>query len=225
VFRHYLPSKVTRFLLRKGWIIKPGLETSNPRAAVDRYQQVLEEHGISLTGKRVLDFGYGGHFAVGAELLRRGASHVVLCDPFASSDDQRNRQLLTIYKDFFIEREDRVLPRPEYFTLLERDVRLLAPGEIPPCDLVLSSSVYEHLDDPLAITRALAALTSPDGAHVHFVDLRDHFFKYPFEMLCYSDKVWQRWLNPTFRTLSGEKREFWVSLVYWTLDKSDILLA
>ncbi|RME57915.1 hypothetical protein D6779_07600, partial [Candidatus Parcubacteria bacterium] len=55
--RRYLPQGMVRFLLRRGWIIKPGLETANPVMAVDRYQQVLEAHGIALEGKRVLDFG------------------------------------------------------------------------------------------------------------------------------------------------------------------------
>jgi hypothetical protein len=26
--------------------------------------------------------------------------------------------------------------------------------------------------------------------------MRDHFFKYPFEMRCYSEKSWRRFLNP-----------------------------
>jgi hypothetical protein len=68
---------------------------------------------------------------------------------------------------------------------------------LPPSDIVVSNSVYEHLEDVDDITRALARLTHPDGLHIHFVDLRDHFFRYPFEMLHYSDNVWRRWLNPT----------------------------
>jgi len=57
--------------------------------------------------------------------------------------------------------------------------------------------MVEHLDDVEGITSALAALTRPDGLHIHFVDLRDHFFKYPFEMLKYSEHVWRNFLNPT----------------------------
>ena len=64
-------------------------------------------------------------------------------------------------------------------------------------DLVLSTSVYEHLDDVDGITQALAKLTAPDGAQLHFVDLRDHYFKYPFEMLKFSEAVWRNFLNPT----------------------------
>ncbi|MCE7860008.1 MAG: hypothetical protein DYG86_09510 [Chloroflexi bacterium CFX2] len=40
-------------------------------------------------------------------------------------------------------------------------------------------------------------MTAPGGIHLHFVDLRDHFFKYPFEMLKYSEKTWRNFLNPT----------------------------
>jgi hypothetical protein len=29
------------------------------------------------------------------------------------------------------------------------------------------------------------------------VDLRDHYFKLPFEMLTFSERTWKRWLNPT----------------------------
>jgi hypothetical protein len=57
--------------------------------------------------------------------------------------------------------------------------------------------VYEHLDDVNGITRALANVTAPLGIHLHFVDLRDHYFKYPFEMLTYSDRIWKWFLNPT----------------------------
>jgi len=53
------------------------------------------------------------------------------------------------------------------------------------------------VDDPAANVHALSRLTRPDGLHIHFIDLRDHFFRYPFEMLHYSDRTWRAWLNPT----------------------------
>ncbi len=197
LIRRHLPTPLVTFLLRRGLIVKPGLETSDPKAAVDRYEQILREHGISLAGKRVLDFGYGGHFGVGVELLRRGAQHVVLCDPFVRPDHQRNRLLLPEHGNFLQLYGEMVFPHPHYFTLIEQDVRQLSPSAFPPCDLVVSTSVYEHVDDPLSVTQALVRFTRPGGVHVHFVDLRDHFFKYPFEMLCYSETTWRRWLNPT----------------------------
>ena len=34
--RHFMPSGATRFLLRRGWMIRPGLETRDPDAAARR---------------------------------------------------------------------------------------------------------------------------------------------------------------------------------------------
>lgn len=195
--RHFLPEKIVRFLLLRSLVIEPGLETRNPQAAVQRYADVLAERSDSLAGKRVMVFGYGGRFDIGVGLLEAGAAAVVLCEKFAPPDDAHNRALLPRYEAHLRLDGERVRPRDERITLLEADIRDVKPGDIPPVDLVISNSVYEHLDDVEGITRALAALTSPGGLHIHFVDLRDHYFKYPFEMLCYSKSAWYGWLNPS----------------------------
>ena len=197
VARRFLPASVTRFLLRRRWIIRPGLETRAPVQAVDRYQAELHRLGRDWSGQRVLVFGYGGFFGVAVELLRRGAAHVVLCDRYARPDAARNAALARnpAYAAFFAATGPAPRPRPEAVTLVHDDIRAAA-HRLPPVDIVLSSSVYEHLDDVDGITAALARLTRPTGVHIHFVDLRDHFFKYPFEMLTYSERVWRAWLNP-----------------------------
>jgi hypothetical protein len=88
--------------------------------------------------------------------------------------------------------------RPEYATLLQGDVRDDAQTRgIQPVDIVVSTSVLEHVEDPPGNLRALRRLTRADGIHIHFVDLRDHFFRYPFEMLHYSERIWRAWLNPS----------------------------
>ena len=198
LFRHFMPESAARFLLKRRWIIQPGLESNDPAAAVKQYIDVLTAHGRSLNGKRVLVFGYGGRFAVGVELLRQGAGHVVLCDHFVLLDKERNRELLSNYADYLDTKNDNVMPRPEFITLLHGDIREEAiQSQISEVDYVLSTSVYEHLDDVDGITRALAKLTSPQGVQLHFVDLRDHYFKYPFEMLTYSKNTWTNFLNPT----------------------------
>jgi hypothetical protein len=189
-----MPGDLARTLLRRGMIIRPGLETSDPDAAARRYGENLEQAGINLAGKRVMVFGYGGSFALGCLLLRQGASHIVLCDKFAPPDDVRNALLLPEYADYLVEQEGKVYPLPDFITLLQVDVRDVQEENV---DLVLTSSVYEHLDDVEGITRALARLTQPGGMHLHYIDLRDHYFKYPFEMLTFSMRTWQNWLNPT----------------------------
>jgi SAM-dependent methyltransferase len=196
--RHFLPEKLVRSLLLHGWIIRPGIETSNPSAAVKRYADVLSSRGSSFWDKRVLVLGYGGRFDVGFSLLKEGASHVILCDKYAPPDESHNLRLFGGEEKYFVVEKSGLRPRKEWMTLVQTDIRdLQARGEIEAVDLVLSSSVYEHLDDVEGITRALADLTKQDGLQIHYVDLRDHFFKYPFEMLRFSERIWRTWLNPS----------------------------
>jgi SAM-dependent methyltransferase len=198
LLRHFMPEGLARFLLKRRWIIQPGLESSDPSAAVEQYIKTLSAYGGIIQGKRVLVFGYGGRFAVGVELLRRGAAHVILCDHFVLLDHERNRELLSAYDRYLELEQDQVQPRSEFITLLHGDIREeQIQRKISKADVILSTSVYEHLDDVDGITRALANVTAPDGVHLHFVDLRDHYFKYPFEMLKFSDGVWRNFLNPT----------------------------
>ncbi len=196
--RHFMPEAVARFLLKRRWIIRPGLESSDPFAAVDQYLKGLSQYGRSIAGKKVLVFGYGGRFAVGVELLKRGASHVVLCDHFVLLDEERNLELFSNHGEFLILKNGRVNVRPEFITLLHGDIcDESVQNTISEVDYVLSTSVFEHLDGVQAITGALAKITSRRGAQLHYVDLRDHYFKYPFEMLAYSEVVWRNFLNPT----------------------------
>ena len=195
VIRHFLPDTLVRGLLLRSIIIRPGLETSDPDAAVQRYTKVLP---VSLSGKRVLIFGYGGRFDLGFGILKEGAAHVILCDKYAPPDESHNLEKFANETKYFVLKDSKLRPRAEQMTLLEADIRdVQLKGSLELVDIVLSSSVYEHLDDVSGITGALAALTKPDGVQVHFVDLRDHFFKYPFEMLRFSDKTWRAWLNPS----------------------------
>ncbi len=198
VLRHFMPESVARFLLKRRWIIRPGLESNDPFAAVEQYRAGLSSYGKSIKGKRVLVFGYGGRFAVGVEFLKQGAAHVVLCDHFVLLDKERNLELLPDYAEYLVTENDDVKPRSEFITLLHGDIREDSiQRQISEVDVVLSTSVYEHLDDVDGITRALAKLTAPQGTQLHFVDLRDHFFKHPFEMLTFSERVWRNFLNPT----------------------------
>ena len=193
-----MPVSFAHFLLARGWIIRPGLETGHPEKAAQRYLETLEAVGYLMNGKRVLIFGYGGNFAVGCGLLSQGADHVILCDKYAQPDKERNRELVMLHPGYLTIAGGRVVPDPQFITLIHDDIRL--PTIQEHCglvDIVLSSSVYEHLDDVDGITSALRGLTRPGGIQLHWIDLRDHYFRYPFEMLRYSDKTWKNWLNPT----------------------------
>ena len=198
LIRHFMPERLVRTLLLRNIVIQSGLETNNPFAAIQRYTEVLSKHGFSFQGKRVLVFGYGGRFDIGFGILKEGAAHVILCDKYAPPDESHNRQMFAAEEKFFASETKGLRPRSEWMSLLEADIRdLYAAKTIQPVDIVISSSVYEHLDDVEGITHALAGLTKPDGIQLHYVDLRDHFFKYPFEMLRFSERAWRRWLNPS----------------------------
>jgi hypothetical protein len=198
LIRHFMPEKLVRTLLLRSIIIQPGLETNNPFAAIQRYVDVLSKHGRSFHGKRVMIFGYGGRFDIGFGILKEGAAHVILCDKYAAPDESHNHRMFGAEEKYFFMEQKGLRPRPEWMTLLEADIReIAASGSVEPVDIVISSSVYEHLDDVEGITESLARLTQPDGIQIHYVDLRDHFFKYPFEMLRFSENTWRRWLNPS----------------------------
>ena len=110
VIRHFLPERLTRFLLLRSFIIRPGVETADPQAAVDRYVGVLKAQNEVLKGKRVLVFGYGGRFDIGIGLLGAGAGHVFLCDKYALPDDRHNSLLLRTCGNYL--ELERGRPRP-----------------------------------------------------------------------------------------------------------------
>jgi hypothetical protein len=198
VVRHFLPEKVTRALLLRGVIIRPGLETRAPEEAAARYERDLNAGGVNLKGKRVFVFGYGGRFALACNLLKLGADHVTLCEYAHRPDEKANILLLPEFEKYLTHSLGKTLPREEWITLLQGDIRELAQDPvIHKSDIVLSTSVFEHLTDPAGILDALISLTSTGGTHLHYIDLRDHFFKFPFEMLTYPEKTWTSWLNPS----------------------------
>jgi hypothetical protein len=195
LIRKHIPNQLFDFLLKKGIGVKPGMETSNPKVAVSQYMGVLKEKNFSIENKRVLLFGYGGNFGVACLLLEAGASHITLVDKYAQPNNAQNKALLPQYAKFLTSNEKEIIPNPKFMTLHHDDIEKLSSDL--PIDLVLSNSVLEHVQDVDTTVKVLTALINPNGIQIHFIDLRDHYFKYPFEMLCYTEKTWQRWLNPS----------------------------
>jgi hypothetical protein len=177
--RRIVPPSFMRTILQMGVGPTLGLESREPGAAADLYEAALSELGLNWHDRQVMIFGYGGNPELGIELLGRGAKEVVLLDPYA-----RLRQNLL---------EPREGTTALYFEPRHLSEYVQAGGSV---DLVLSWSVLEHVRDPGATVRNMAAVCRPSGAQVHFVDLRDHVFRYPFEMLCHSERTWNRYLDP-----------------------------
>lgn len=195
VIRRFMPENLTRFLLGRGIIIKPGFESANPKRAAQNHAKVLNQAGINIEDKHILIFGYGGNYGTACALLELGASHITLNDLFAPPNDSRNIELLEEYGKYLTQQKDGVSPDPKYISLVHGDI--VDEAKNISVDIVLSTSVFEHLDGVEKITEALASCTAIDGSQLHFVDLQDHYFKYPFMMLTFKEKTWRKWLNPT----------------------------
>jgi len=198
IIRHFLPESIVTWLLERSWIIKPGLETLSPQQAAERYISRLKGLHLPMKGKRVMVFGYGGNLSIAAWLLSYGARHVVLIERTGIPQKHNLKEIGKQFPQFFMKGSFGSEINPKYISIFHDDITALAEkNRFAPVDLVLTSSVYEHLEQPDKVTHALARLTNKNGSHLHFIDLRDHYFKYPFEMLCHSQFVWKNWLNPT----------------------------
>jgi SAM-dependent methyltransferase len=195
LIRRHLPQAWVRFLLDHRLVIKPGLETTDPEKAIQRFLDAMTAAERTVVGRRVLVFGYGGIYAVGLGLLRAGASHVVLVDPYAVPSRKINLGLARESPYLRVSGSEAV-PDPTWLTVVHAPLRQYLADGGEPVDLVLSNSVLEHVEDVAGTVPDLARVMAPGGEQFHFVDMRDHFFKYPFEMLCYSERTWRSFLNP-----------------------------
>jgi hypothetical protein len=196
LIRRHLPDRAIRALLRRKLIIRPGLETRAPSAATRQFLDALKAARQSVAGLRVMIFGYGGRFDVGVQLLRAGARHVVLVDPYAPPLPATRLAPESAASRYLTVSGAHVVPDPQWFSVVSAPVDGYTTGGGEPVDLVFSNSVLEHVDDVAGTVNALARATAPTGEHFHFIDLRDHFFKHPFEMLCYTERQWRQLLNP-----------------------------
>jgi len=194
VGRNFLPGPVAR-IGRRIFGLVPGPETAWPDEMTERYLQTAEQAGHPVAGRRLMIFGAGPTFAVACRLLRAGAEQVVLYDKFARPDDRVNAPLVDQFPDLVGRVGGRIGPVTDRLVLVE-PTEADDDTDFPEVDVILSSSVLEHVDDVEGWARRLAAATAPDGVNLHLVDLRDHFFSTPFEMLRYSEETWRRWLNP-----------------------------
>jgi hypothetical protein len=198
LIRHFLPDSWVVFLKNRNLLVQPGLETHSPAKAVEYYRQVLTQHSLELANKKVMVFGYGGNISIGCELINTGVNIVFLVEQKGFKADFDINKISQNYPTCFIHQSGKIIPDPGKMRLFHDDLEnILRQSDYEKVDLVLSNSVFEHVREPLPVASQLAKMTKAQGSQLHFIDLRDHYFKYPFEMLCYRDQTWNRWLNPT----------------------------
>lgn len=181
-----------------------GIMTASGRTAKaeDRPDEVLESMvdrlrhlPIGLEGKHVLDLGGGRYARIAVRLLKANASHVTLADHYARPlTDLRHRKILD--EDCLrlgLESAETM----QSISIIVGEFLDSSPSDpAARADLIISDSTMEHVSDPAAILKKCWEWLRPGGFVSHRIDLRDHLFDTPFEMLTYSDRTWCRWLNP-----------------------------
>lgn len=190
-----MPRRLVDFLRDRSIIFTPGIETTDPVEAAEKQSLLLRSFGRSIENSSIAIFGYGGSFGLAAELLSIGASHVSLIDLHENLNDIANRSAYSKHPKYFSEQDGRIIPNPDLISVHHVDILENLP-KFEPVDLLMSSSVLEHIPNLEEILKALNSFITLDGAQLHRVDLSDHVKGYPFEMLTYSENVWKKILNP-----------------------------
>ncbi len=140
-------------------------------------------------GRRILEIGIGATNSSAYEAAARGATLAVAFEPFVGLDEALDAQLLAECAQRYGDETSGIAAKVQRTASLD----LVADARI---DLVLSNSVLEHVSDMDSLTCDLRRVLAPGGAMLHLVDYREHFFRYPYHHLLWSDAVWNRWLNP-----------------------------
>ncbi len=133
-----------------------------------------------MIGKMVCVVGYGGRVDIGHALLELGAERVILQDPFApicrfGDPDYKGRE------------------NSPWFKIILTNLYGVKVSS-------LTSSYQTRFLSTPRTQRAFAGCagaTRNGESNIHYIDidLGNHFFKYPFEMLCYLESTWRRSLN------------------------------
>jgi SAM-dependent methyltransferase len=192
--RPYVPAKLL-FAITK-WRADGNVEEDSPDNCLEAWNGQFQKSGLKFSDKQVLEIGSGRYARFALQMLAAGAKRVTLVDPYAVPLKQP-AHLAMLTKDCVklgLDCDD-VLSRID---VVSCDITgLPAPNSNDKVDLAISYSVLEHVRDPEAVLKCCFRWLKPGGVTHHIIDLRDHSFRfrYPFEMLTFSDRVWSRWLN------------------------------
>lgn len=192
--RRYVPKKLLFAVMQfRG---DASLAEQSPDNYLTIWNDQFSRHDWSFKGKHVLEIGSGRYARFALRMLASGARRATLVDLYAVPlrDPAHRAMLVKDCARLGLDYED-ALSRIEVITA---DITQLS---VPPgnkgVDLAISHSVLEHVRDPVTVMTYCWKWLKPGGSTHHIVDLRDHNlkFRYPFEMLTFSDKIWQRWLD------------------------------
>jgi SAM-dependent methyltransferase len=156
--------------------------------SVHYIEEVFEDYkrysGVPKFHRRVAEVGPGDNCGIALLFLQDGCERVDLVDRFFSERNMRSqvaiyRELLSKYPGLgqYLGKAD--LTDEKTFKSLARHYGVNAAAENffathVGYDFIVSRAVFEHLYDPRAALKCMAAALSPGGYLLHKVDLRDH---------------------------------------------------
>ena len=191
---------IRKFLLRDNLLkslerVIPYYKTNqnqlNPEPIVEQYLHNLSIANISVKGeKSILEIGVGATNSIGYEMVAREKDLCYFCyEPYAKFDEKRDKE---IFKSIA---EGKSINFQSIESRVRRIQSLDAIGD-KSVDVILSNSVLEHVADMGKLITDLQRVLKKGGCMLHLIDYRDHFFKYPFHFLKFSEKSWNKFLNP-----------------------------
>jgi len=192
--RRYVPQRVLFAVMeRRG---DGSVEEKAPGDCLEMWLDRLSKHNLHLAGKHILEIGSGRYARLGLQMLAAGAQSITLIDPYAVSLTEPVHRTM-LQKDcsgLGLNCEDAF----SRIHIVKGDItRLSSPLPDRKMDLAITHSVLEHVRDPKAVLTCCWKWLKPGGITEHIIDLRDHNlrFRYPYEMLTFSDHVWSHWLD------------------------------
>jgi len=172
------------------------LEEEVPDDCLNSWAAQFKKRQWTFAGKQVLEIGSGRYARFALQMLAAGARKVTLIDPYALPLKQPVHLAMLVGDCAKLGLNcDDVLSRID---VVSCDITALpTPSLDDRADLAISYSVLEHVRDPEAVLKSCWCWLRPGGVTHHIIDLRDHSlrFRYPFEMLTFSDRLWSRWLD------------------------------
>lgn len=190
---------------------------SNDKGSMDdlvaKHRRQLEgvlRAGVDLRGATILEIGPGRYNPAAVAFLGCGARRVVFAEHVRGDLDpahlgRRIEELLGACGNGVVDIQRLAAVDPEESPQrtsyghgsIEFLWRSAADTALPDqsVDAVFSHSVLQCLAEPEAVIAEIARVLRPGGFTSHLVDLRDHFFRYPLQFLCYSDYVWSHVLT------------------------------
>jgi SAM-dependent methyltransferase len=185
---------------------------TNPELIYNRYLKFAEEAKISFENKVIAETGTGSTQSIGMLFSTSIAKKHISIEPFVKLNTTLNQKIEARLLNIGYKIDQNKTEHTNSFKTIE----------LQSVDIVLSNSVLEHVLNLEEYVTDLKRIIKENGVMLHWVDYRDHYFKYPYHFLKFSAKTWNKWLNPgslprwrvTDHIKAFENEGFKVELIY-----------